>query len=100
MFDIEKSNCFSGSQNLRKPVGGCITPCGTYVLSGSQDGGVYVWDADTGQEEKIYDKPLGFSAAATSRAGNLGGLPANTVVQAIAYHPQASSIFGPFFGGL
>ena len=81
----------SGSQNLRKPIGGCITPCGTYVFSGSQDGGVYVWDADTGQEEKIYDKPLGFSAAATvgwPRGSSGSGLPPNSVVQSIAYHPQ------------
>ena len=80
----------SGSQNLRKPIGGCITPCGTYVFSGSQDGGVYVWDADTGQEEKIYDKPLGFSAATVSwpRGSTGGGLPPNSVVQSIAYHPQ------------
>ena len=39
MIDLKLSlimQTFSGSQSFRKATGGCITPCGTYVFSGSQ----------------------------------------------------------------
>ena len=41
---------FMGSQSFKNRVNSCITPCGTYVISSSQDGAVYVWNADTGQQ--------------------------------------------------
>lgn len=78
MIDL-KLNCimqtFSGSQNFRKPVGGCISPCGTHVFAGSQDGGVFVWNADTGKESKIFDKPFGKMAKSVQ-------------VNCIEYHPH------------
>ena len=39
---------FVGSQSFKGHVSSCITPCGTYVISSSQDGAVYVWNADNG----------------------------------------------------
>ena len=41
---------FMGSQSFKNRVSSCITPCGTYVISSSQDGAVYVWNADNGQQ--------------------------------------------------
>ena len=45
-----------GSQSFKNRVNSCITPCGTYVISSSQDGAVYVWNADTGQQVHISKK--------------------------------------------
>ena len=39
---------FVGSQSFKGHVSSCITPCGTYVISSSEDGAVYVWNADNG----------------------------------------------------
>ena len=47
---------FMGSQSFKNRVNSCITPCGTYVISSSQDGAVYVWNADTGQQVHISKK--------------------------------------------
>lgn len=47
---------FMGSQSFKNRVNSCITPCGTYVISSSQDGAVYVWNADTGQQVHIPKK--------------------------------------------
>jgi jouberin len=41
---------FIGSQSFKGHVSSCITPCGTYVISSSQDGAVYVWNADNGNQ--------------------------------------------------
>ena len=41
---------FVGSQSFKGHVSSCITPCGTYVISSSQDGAVYVWNADNGAQ--------------------------------------------------
>ena len=48
---------FMGSQSFKNRVNSCITPCGTYVISSSQDGAVYVWNADTGQQVTYVPKP-------------------------------------------
>ena len=41
---------FLGSQSFKGHVSSFITPCGTYVISSSQDGAVYVWNADNGAQ--------------------------------------------------
>ena len=53
---------FVGSQSFKGHVSSCITPCGTYVISSSEDGAVYVWNADNGvQVSKILVALLGYS---------------------------------------
>ncbi len=47
---------FAGSQSFKGHVSSCITPCGTFVISSSQDGAVYVWNADNGVQVKKYFK--------------------------------------------
>lgn len=45
---------FNGSQSFKGHVSSCITPCGTYAISSSQDGAVYVWNADNGAQVSFY----------------------------------------------
>ncbi|KAK4326170.1 hypothetical protein Pmani_003281 [Petrolisthes manimaculis] len=39
----------SGAVNVRQQLRGCITPCGSWVLAGSEDGTLHAWHSDTGQ---------------------------------------------------
>ncbi|KAF6769575.1 hypothetical protein AHF37_12396 [Paragonimus kellicotti] len=43
----------------------CITPCGSFVISGSEDCNVYVWNAITGDPVACY-RQLEFSQPVTS----------------------------------
>ncbi|GAB1607186.1 hypothetical protein Ahia01_001001800, partial [Argonauta hians] len=40
---------YIGALNFRKNVRSCLSPCGSLVVSGSEDSCVYVWDTDTGE---------------------------------------------------
>ncbi|QQP54878.1 Uncharacterized protein FKW44_007860 [Caligus rogercresseyi] len=70
MTRYEGSQSFLGSSRTRC----CISPCGSYVFAGSQDGGAYVWNTDTGQTAYLYTQPF-LSAS-------------NCTVTAVAYHPH------------
>ncbi|KAK7058710.1 hypothetical protein SK128_009689 [Halocaridina rubra] len=39
----------TGGLNVREQLRGCVSPCGTWVISGSEDYGIYIWHSDTGE---------------------------------------------------
>ena len=50
-------------QNFRLPASSCISPCGSWVMAGSECGVVVVWNTDTGDKKTIikdlmYDKQV------------------------------------------
>lgn len=40
---------FVGAANYREKIHSTLTPCGTFLFSGSEDGIVYVWNPETGK---------------------------------------------------
>lgn len=40
---------FVGAANYREKIHSTLTPCGTYLFAGSEDGIVYVWKPETGK---------------------------------------------------
>ncbi|CAH8874673.1 unnamed protein product [Trichobilharzia szidati] len=73
---------FHGALNNTELLRSCISPCGTFIFSGSEDGNVYVWNVNTGDQVEIYQNLL---------------LPGS--VTSISYHPTdnviAFSAVGP-----
>ncbi|KAK8744268.1 hypothetical protein OTU49_000710 [Cherax quadricarinatus] len=59
-----------GLLNVREQMRGCISPCGTWVISGSEDGGLYVWNSDTGD-----------------MVSALMNLPIEGTISCVDYHP-------------
>lgn len=48
-----------GLLNIREQVRGCLSPCGCWVISGSEDNGLYVWNSDTGEIiSEMMDLPI------------------------------------------
>lgn len=48
-----------GALNVREQMRSCISPCGMWVVSGSEDGGLFVWNSDTGEmTASVMDLPL------------------------------------------
>ena len=45
---------YVGALNFREIVHSDISPCATFVFSGSEDGCAYVWNTDTGDQVRIY----------------------------------------------
>ncbi|RVE57628.1 hypothetical protein OJAV_G00218040 [Oryzias javanicus] len=45
---------FSGATNYRERICGAVTPCGTWIFSGSEDGMAYVWNVETGDQVEVY----------------------------------------------
>ncbi|KAG0729248.1 Jouberin [Chionoecetes opilio] len=53
------SHNLHGALNVREQLRSCISPCGTWVVSGSEDGGLFVWNSDTGDmTTSVMDLPL------------------------------------------
>ncbi|KAM4043296.1 jouberin isoform 2-T2 [Anomaloglossus baeobatrachus] len=54
---------YIGAANYREKLSSAFTPCGTFVIAGSEDGVAYVWNAETGDQvakytELSYTAPL------------------------------------------
>lgn len=53
------THTLQGALNVREQLRSCISPCGTWVVSGSEDGGLFVWNSDTGElAASVMDLPL------------------------------------------
>ncbi|KFR07371.1 Jouberin, partial [Opisthocomus hoazin] len=47
---------YIGATNYRENIHSTLTPCGTFLFSGSEDGKAYVWNAETGDQVAIYSE--------------------------------------------
>ncbi|XP_037376333.1 jouberin [Talpa occidentalis] len=61
---------FVGAANYREKIHSTLTPCGTFLFAGSEDGVVYVWNSETGEQVAVYSD-----------------LPFKSPVRDISYHP-------------
>ncbi|NXJ17263.1 AHI1 protein, partial [Dicrurus megarhynchus] len=52
---------YIGATNYREKIHSTLTPCGTFLFSGSEDGKAYVWNPETGDQVAIYSE-LSFTA--------------------------------------
>lgn len=53
------THTLQGALNVREQLRSCISPCGMWVVSGSEDGGLFVWNSDTGEiAASVMDLPL------------------------------------------
>ncbi|XP_023336515.1 jouberin [Eurytemora carolleeae] len=57
-------------QTFRVPAASCITPCGSWVIGGSNSGYSVVWNTDTGEKQHVYKD-----------------LPYTGPISAVQYHP-------------
>lgn len=73
---------YTGATNYREHIYSTFTPCGTFLLSGSEDGVCYVWNTDTGDQVAMYSD-LNYTSA----------------VRCVAFHPHEHMVafcaFGP-----
>ncbi|KYO19049.1 jouberin isoform C [Alligator mississippiensis] len=51
---IFASKKYIGATNYREKIHSTLTPCGTFLFSGSEDGKAYVWNPETGDQVAIY----------------------------------------------
>eukprot|EP00051_Salpingoeca_urceolata_P021028 m.322964 g.322964 ORF g.322964 m.322964 type:complete len:300 (-) comp19721_c0_seq15:13-912(-) len=72
---------FPGAVNEHACVRGDISPCGTYVASGSEDGSLHVWECDSGAEVL-----------------RLGGLGFSGPINTVAFHPHDDIMAVAAFG--
>uniref|UniRef100_F6YJE7 SH3 domain-containing protein n=1 Tax=Ciona intestinalis TaxID=7719 RepID=F6YJE7_CIOIN len=47
---------YSGSSNLRQLIRSDLTSCGSFVISGSEDGSAYVWNAESGDQVATFNE--------------------------------------------
>ncbi|KFZ62503.1 Jouberin, partial [Podiceps cristatus] len=47
---------YIGATNYREKIHSTLTPCGTFLFSGSEDGKAYVWNPETGDPVAIYSE--------------------------------------------
>ncbi|XP_048084737.1 jouberin isoform X1 [Alosa alosa] len=47
---------FTGASNYRERIQSTLTPCGSFIFSGSEDGLAYVWNAETGDQVAVYSE--------------------------------------------
>lgn len=72
---------FVGAANYREKIHSTLTPCGTFLFAGSEDGIVYVWNPETGEQVAMYSD-----------------LPFKSPVRDIAYHPLENMVAFCAFG--
>ncbi|XP_060597345.1 jouberin-like isoform X2 [Ruditapes philippinarum] len=59
MFDLRIQRVmqkYIGALNFREQIRSDITPCGSFVFSGSEDNYAYVWNTDTGDQVLMYSE--------------------------------------------
>ncbi|XP_053394001.1 jouberin-like isoform X2 [Mercenaria mercenaria] len=59
MFDLRIQRVmqkYIGALNFREQIRSDITPCGSFVFSGSEDNFAYVWNTDTGDQVLMYSE--------------------------------------------
>ncbi|OXB68423.1 hypothetical protein ASZ78_010044, partial [Callipepla squamata] len=47
---------YIGATNYREKIHSTLTPCGTFLFSGSEDGKAYVWNPETGDQVAVYSE--------------------------------------------
>ncbi|NP_001002277.2 jouberin isoform X2 [Rattus norvegicus] len=72
---------FVGAANYREKIHSTLTPCGTLLFSGSEDGIVYVWNPETGEQVAMYSE-----------------LPFKSTIRDISYHPFENMVAFCAFG--
>ncbi|TKC35075.1 hypothetical protein EI555_013129, partial [Monodon monoceros] len=72
---------FVGAANYREKIHSTLTPCGTFLFAGSEDGIVYVWNPETGEQVAMYSD-----------------LPFKSPIRDIAYHPLENMVAFCAFG--
>lgn len=72
---------FVGAANYREKIHSTLTPCGTFLFSGSEDGIVYVWNPETGEQVAMYSD-----------------LPFKSTIRDLAYHPFENMVAFCAFG--
>ncbi|XP_052607113.1 jouberin isoform X1 [Peromyscus californicus insignis] len=72
---------FVGAANYREKIHSTFTPCGTFLFSGSEDGIVYVWNPETGEQVAMYSD-----------------LPFKSTIRDISYHPFENMVAFCAFG--
>ncbi|XP_012982756.1 jouberin isoform X3 [Mesocricetus auratus] len=72
---------FVGAANYREKIHSTLTPCGSFLFSGSEDGIVYVWNPETGEQVAMYSD-----------------LPFKSTIRDISYHPFENMVAFCAFG--
>nr|XP_020016470.1 jouberin isoform X1 [Castor canadensis] len=72
---------FVGAANYREKIHSTLTPCGTFLFAGSEDGVVYVWNPETGEQVAVYSD-----------------LPFKSPIRDISYHPFENMVAFCAFG--
>ncbi|XP_008063631.1 jouberin isoform X2 [Carlito syrichta] len=72
---------FVGAANYREKIHSTLTPCGTFLFAGSEDGIVYVWNPETGEQVAMYSD-----------------LPFKSPIRDISYHPFENMVTFCAFG--
>ncbi|XP_029799745.1 jouberin isoform X2 [Suricata suricatta] len=78
---ILASRKFVGAANYREKMHSTLTPCGTFLFAGSEDGIVYVWNPETGEQVAVYSD-----------------LPFKSPIRDISYHPLENMVAFCAFG--
>ncbi|NWI19371.1 AHI1 protein, partial [Crypturellus soui] len=47
---------YIGATNYREKIHSTLTPCGSFLFSGSEDGKAYVWNPETGDQVAVYSE--------------------------------------------
>ncbi|KAK2496056.1 hypothetical protein MC885_001042 [Smutsia gigantea] len=72
---------FVGAANYQEKIHSTLTPCGTFLFAGSEDGIVYVWNPETGEQVAMYSD-----------------LPFKSPIRDISYHPLENMVAFCAFG--
>ncbi|XP_066104536.1 jouberin [Saccopteryx bilineata] len=72
---------FVGAANYQEKIHSTFTPCGTFLFAGSEEGLVYVWNPETGEQVAVYSN-----------------LPFKSPIRDISYHPFEDMVAFCAFG--